>query len=272
MAGAAWQYTEADVKTLRLAAAYFRHNLMSAMEYRFSFILQAVGMVLNDVMLLFFWWVVFTRLPSLRGWDLTGVLTLYAIVAFGFGLATVVCGNATRLAHIIVTGNLDYYLALPAEPLTHLLVSRMSLPAWGDLVFGLAIYLLITPDSLLRFPLFLFLGALGAIIFTSFAVILGSLAFFIGNAEELSRQGWGAMITFGLYPVDIFPLAVRVVLYTLIPAAFISSVPAMLLADFQWPPLAVLMLFTVGIAAFAGLVFRLGLRRYESGNLVTVRG
>ncbi|MBU0491556.1 MAG: ABC-2 family transporter protein, partial [Chloroflexi bacterium] len=158
------------MKIVRLAAAYFRHNLMSAMEYRSAFVLQAAGMLLNDVMLLFFWWVVFTRLPSLQGWNLSGVLTLYAVVAFGVGLATVVCGNANRLANIIVTGNLDYYLALPADPLLHLLISRMSLPAWGDLVFGLAIYLLITPDSLLKLPLFLFLGTLGAIIFVSFAV------------------------------------------------------------------------------------------------------
>ncbi|MBU1748766.1 MAG: ABC-2 family transporter protein [Chloroflexi bacterium] len=260
------------MKIVRLAAAYFRHNLMSAMEYRSAFVLQAAGMLLNDVMLLFFWWVVFTRLPSLQGWNLSGVLTLYAVVAFGVGLATVVCGNANRLANIIVTGNLDYYLALPADPLLHLLISRMSLPAWGDLVFGLAIYLLITPDSLLKLPLFLFLGTLGAIIFVSFAVLVGSLAFFLGNAEELQRQGWMAMITFGLYPVDIFPMTVRVVLYTLIPAAFISAVPAQILTDFQWPPFIVLVLFTIGFAALAGLVFRLGLRRYESGNLVTVRG
>jgi len=256
------------MKSIRLAIAYFRHNLMAAMEYRFAFALQAAGMLLNDLMLLFFWWVVFTRLPSLRGWDLTGVLTLYALVAFGVGLSTVVCGNAGHLANLVVTGNLDYYLALPADPLTHLLVSRMSLPAWGDLVFGLVIYLLVTPDCLLKLPP----PPLGAIIFTSFAVLLGSLAFFLGNAEELFRQGWMAMITFGLYPVDIFPLTVRVVLYTLIPAAFISAVPARILADFQWPPLVALVLFTVGFAVLAGLVFRLGLRRYESGNLVTVRG
>lgn len=260
------------MKTVRLARAYFRHNLMSAMEYRFAFVLQAVGMLLNDVMLLFFWWVVFTRLPSLRGWDLAGVLTLYAAIAFSLGLATVVCGNATRLPQIIVTGSLDYYLALPANPLAHLLVSRMSLPSWGDLLFGLVIYLLITPDPLLRLPLFLLLGILGAIIFVSFAVISGSLAFFIGNAEELSRQGWMALINFGTYPVDIFPLAVRVVLYTIIPSAFVSSVPAQILTEFQWPPLIALASFAGGIATLAILVFRLGLRRYESGNLVSVRG
>lgn len=260
------------MKIARLAAAYFRHNLMSAMEYRFAFALQAVGMILNDVMLLFFWWVVFTRLPSLQGWDLTGVLTLYAVVAFSLGLATVVCGNAARLPTIVATGDLDYYLALPAEPLTHLLMSRMDLSAWGDLIFGLMVYLLITPDCLLRLPFFLFLGTLAAIVFVSFAVLTGSLAFFIGNAQELSQQGWMAMITFGLYPVDIFPMAVRVVLYTLIPAAFISSVPALLLTDFQWSTLAVLVLFTAGIAAAAGLAFRLGLRRYESGNRVMVWG
>ena len=114
------------MKTVRLVWGYLRHNLMSAMAYRGAFLLQGFGMVLNNTMLLFFWWVLFNRLPTLRGWDLAGVMTLHGIVAFGFGAATVVCGNAFLVARVIASGDLDYYLALPADPLVHLLVSRMS--------------------------------------------------------------------------------------------------------------------------------------------------
>jgi ABC-2 type transport system permease protein len=263
---------EVEVKTARLVLGYLRHNLMSAMAYRGAFFLQVFGMALNDAMLLFFWWVLFTRLPALHGWTLTQVMTLYSVVAFGFGLATVVCGNAPLLARTVVRGDLDYYLALPADPLVHLLVSRMSLPAWGDLVFGLLIFLIVAPSRWVSLPLFLLLGLLTGLIFVAFSVLVGSLAFWVGNADNLAAQSINAILTFSLYPAEIFPAAVRVLLYTLIPAAFVGSMPAGLLNNFNPRRLAILVAFTAGILLVARAVFQRGLRRYESGNLVTVRG
>ena len=160
-------------KMLRLVSGYLRHNLMSAMAYRGAFLLQVIGMLLNDAMLLFFWWILFSRLPSLRGWDLPRVMTLYGVVAFGFGAATIVCGNAFNVARIIVRGDLDFYLTLPADPLTHLLVSRMSLPAWGDMLFGLLVFLAAAPGQWKQLPLFLLLGLLaGLFSFTELTTML----------------------------------------------------------------------------------------------------
>jgi len=243
---------------------------MSAMAYRGAFLMQIFGMILNNAMLLFFWWVLFNRLPSLGGWNLSRVMILYGVVAFGFGAANVVCGNGFRVAQIITSGDLDYYLALPADPLIHLLVSRMSLSAWGDMIFGLAVFMI--GGRWQNTPLFLLLGILTGVVIVAFAVIVGSLAFWMGNADNLATQAINALITFGLYPAEIFPRMIQVLLYTLIPAAFVGSVPARLLSDFSWGRLAMLTAFTGGIALGARTIFRWGLRRYESGNLVTVRG
>ena len=260
------------MKTLRLTLGYLRHNLMSAMAYRGAFLLQAVGMLLNNAMLLFFWWVLFTRLPTLRGWTLNQVMLLYAVVAFGFGLAHVICGNSTRVARIIATGDLDYYLALPADPLWHLLVSRMSLPSWGDMLFGLIIFFVATPSPWSKLPLFILLSILAGIVLVAFAVIVGSLAFWIGNADSLAMQAYNAIVTFSLYPDDIFPPVVQWLLYTLIPAALVGSLPAELITQFSWRGLGIILGFTVIITAIARGIFQLGLSRYESGNLVQVRG
>jgi ABC-2 type transport system permease protein len=260
------------MKTARLVLGYLRHNLMSAMAYRTAFFLQVIGMVLNDAMLLFFWWVLFTQLPTLRGWQLSQVMTLYGLVAFGFGVANVVCGNIFLVARIIVRGELVYYLALPADPLIHLLVSRMSLSAWGDAIFGLAVYLVAAPGHWRSLPLFLLLGGLVGLIFVAFSVLVNSLAFWLGNADTLAGQAVNALTSFGLYPVEIFPGAVQWILYTLIPAAFVGSMPASLLSDFRWDRLALLAAVTAGLLLVARWVFQRGLRRYESGNLVILRG
>lgn len=259
-------------KAAALIAGYLRHNLMSAMEYRSAFVLQVFGMALNNVIFLFFWWVLFTRLPEIRGWTMPMVATVFGLVAVSFGLANVVFGNCMRIASTIVTGDLDYYLALPADPLLHLLVSRTQISSWGDLLSGLGIYLFLVPGSLGRLPLFLVYALLGMAILSGFAVIVGSLAFYVDQSQDVVGSLYNALITFSLYPIDIFPRIVRLVLYTAVPAAMIGTLPARLLFEFSVGRLAALVGAAVGSVLLARLIFTRGLRRYASGNLVTVRG
>ncbi len=260
------------MKHTRLVWRYIRHNLMAGMAYRGAFFLQVFGMMLNNLMLLFFWSVLFSQFPTLNGWALADVVLLYGMVAFGFGGSVVVFGNAAHLAQIVANGDLDYYLALPADPLLHLLISRMSMAGWGDLLFGLALFVIVTPGAGFRLPLFLLLGTSAGLLFTAFRVIVGSFAFWIGQAQNLALQLSTAIITFSIYPIDIFPGIVRVLLYTLIPAAFVGSVPTRLLIAFGWPDLLQLLAITAGFCLLARAIFALGLRRYESGNLVVARG
>lgn len=260
------------MRHLMLILAYLRHNLMSAMAYRGAFLLQIMGMIINDVFFLFFWWVFFQRVPMLQGWALSDVVTLFGLVAFSFGIATAVFGNALRIPRQVVAGQLDYYLTLPADPLLHLLVSRMSLSAWGDMLFGLGLFCVMAPLDPLRLLVFLLVGLLSAIVLVSFGVLSGSLVFWLGNMEQGAEQIIWSITTFSMYPIDLFPPAIRVVLYTLIPAAFVGSIPARLVTQFSWDRLGLLVAFTVLFALLARFVFYRGLRRYSSGNLMAMRG
>jgi len=260
------------MKSLGLIWRYLRHNLMSAMAYRGAFVLQVFGMLLNDLMLLVFWTLLFQRFPLLNGWDLTGVVTIYAVSASGFGLVVAVFGNLTRVAHVIASGDLDYYLALPANPLWHLLSSRTNLSGWGDLLFGVLLYVIVVPGGWQTLPLYVLLVILVALIFCAVGVLAGSLAFWLGQAQDLAAQWFNATLSFSLYPVDFFPGVVRVLLYTLLPAALVGSVPARALLQFRWQNLGLMVVFTLGAMALSHWVFFRGLRRYESGNMIVTRG
>jgi len=258
-------------KAITLTLEYLKFNFMSAMEYRTAFLLQMLGMALNDLALLFFWGVFYTQFSALNGWSLRDVLTLYALVAANFGVCNVLFGNGFNLARIIATGGLDYYLALPASPLLHVLVSHMEVTAWGDLLFGIVLYASLWGADPVAWVLFLTGAVFGAAVLVSFAVSAGSLAFFLGNAEALAAQGQNAIVSFSMYPVDVFPLAVRLILFTLIPAAFLSSIPAGLVRGFDWGALVLYAVGTLLIVLVARGIFYGGLRRYESGNLVVAR-
>lgn len=251
---------------LRFLGGYLSANVQAAMEYRAGFWSQIVSMALNDGLWMGFWWLFFQRYPVVHGWVVSDIIVIWAVPTAGFGLATGIFGRAQRLAAVITSGALDSYLTMPKNVLLHVLISATSASGWGDLIFGLVAFTLLIRPTPFDFLLYLALALMVAIIFTAFLVLLGSLAFWLGNSEGLAQQLMGALISFSTYPTAIFHGAVKLLLFTVLPAGFISYFPVELLRTFRWPLFAGMVAFTVGIAAIAWFVFQRGLRRYESGN------
>ena len=248
----------------------WKTNLSSAMEYRASFISQVVGMIINDGIYFVFWLLFFDRFKVVRGWGMGDMVLLFSILTTGYGLAFVGFGNAMNLADLIAQGRLDYYLALPRDVLLHVLASRSALSAWGDLTFGILAFLFtgrFTPPEII-----LWLTASvcsGAVLVSSFS-IFGCLSFWLGNASALAMQAQNAVLTLALYPRDIFEGAVRFIMLTIIPAAFVGAIPLDIVRRLDWTALVGLIAFAIGITCLMRLVFYTGLRRYESGSALNV--
>ncbi|MBN1200291.1 MAG: ABC-2 family transporter protein [Anaerolineae bacterium] len=255
---------------VRFAGHLVRLSLASNMEYRASFITQAVGMFINNGIYFVFWLLFFDRFKEIRGYQIEQIFLLFAIVALGYGLGHTFAGNAARLAWLIAQGRLDYYLTLPRPVLPHLLFSYMEPSAAGDLTCGLVWYVFTGRFDALSILLFLVCSVLAAVIFMSFRALSGCLSFFIGNASRWSSFLSNTLLTFSLYPMGLFQGVIRLILFTLVPAAFVGAVPVEVVETHSLTLLG-------GIAGAAAvsvvvlvLVFRLGLRRYESGSALNV--
>lgn len=257
-------------KKIRFLAGYLKLNLSIAMAYRGSFLAQAFFMAVNDALLLFFWWVLFTRFPSVAGWGFRQIVTLYAVSAASFGLGAAFCSNFLNLSRVIAEGQLDYYLTTPQDPFLHVLVAKGWFAGWGDLAFGAVCIALVggSPWRILLFPLLILCGAA---VMVSCGFIYRSLGFFWGQSEAFSGQLQECLLTFSLWPGEIFPAGLRLVFFTIIPAGFVAYLPVRLLAHFSWPLLLGLIAAAAGFVALARVVFHAGLKRYESGNLVAMR-
>ncbi|TAK21182.1 MAG: hypothetical protein EPO26_14690 [Chloroflexota bacterium] len=256
---------------LSFVAAYVRANLRAALEYRVAFWGNVIAMFINDAMWVTFWIFFFDRFPAVAGYDVRDILTIWAVAAFGFGIAVGIFGNCMRFAPIVAEGRLDFYLTLPRPPLLHLLVSYMSPSAWGDAIFGIGLYALIAQPSFVELLGFLAVSlSVGAII-VAHATLASSLAFWLGQAESIASQIQNALIMFSTYPTSLFSGLVRVLLFTAIPAGFIAYIPVRYLREWEWWQLPATLGAALVYVALAIVVFHLGLRRYESGNAVAMR-
>lgn len=246
-------------------------NLAGAMEFRLSFLLTAGMMMINNIVWIVFWGLYFNRFQVLNGWELHDVMMLWAVSAGGFGLMATFFGNASRIANIIATGQLDVYLAQPKPVLLHVLISRMSVSAIGDVLFAMLVFAIFGDKSAAGIAKFGLALAIATVIFIFFTVIVNCLAFWLGNTEGLSIQLFNALLTFTTYPTSIFKSWGKLVLFAVIPAGFISYLPIGLLREIDLPFLAGALAVSALLAAGGTLLFNRGLKRYASGNMMTLR-
>ena len=251
---------------MRGLLATLRNAIAEARSNRAALVSQVTIMVLNDIVWVLFWVLFFRRVGSVRGWDGERILLLLSVLTCAGGIALGVLANARRVGNMAVDGALDGVLALPVPPLAHLLLRRVEPVNVGDLIFGIVLFASTGSHTIARTAVFVGVVIAVATLLTGFLVLTGSVAFFIGRNEG-GELGFHAMVLLGSYPVDVFAGAVKVVLYTVVPAAFVSSVPARLIEDFDLFR-ALGLAGVAGLFAFAGwATFTLGLRRYTSGSV-----
>jgi ABC-2 type transport system permease protein len=258
------------MRHIKFLLALWQANIQAAMEFRAAFITQVVFMMINNGVYFVFWVLYFDKFNEVRGWTVNDMLLLFGIAATAWGIGSYFFGNFVALAEVIVQGRLDYYLSLPRPVLLHVLASKSIGSGMGDLIYGVGSFLLsgyFTPDGFLRY----LVGVVaGVCIFIGFMVIVQSLSFWLGNTAALSQFSLNALLTFSLYPSALFDAATKLVLLTLLPAALIGTIPTEFVRAFSWQNLLQL---TAGASIFFALsmyIFRLGLKRYESGSAIQV--
>ena len=156
----------------------------------------------------------------------------------------------------------------PVPPLRFVLLRRIKPVNLGDLAFGIGLFFVACDPTPERTVVFVLVSLASATLLTGLPRAHGALAFFIGRSES-GELGFHGMLLLGAYPVDVFAGAIRIFLFTLVPAAFVSAVPATLIDDFDVARALQLGLVAAVFATLAASTFTAGLRRYTSGSIWT---
>lgn len=255
---------------LRVCLLSVKYNIMREMVNKVTFLTNVVFMMLNNASILVQWFILFRLRDDVGGYSLREVLMLWGLVAASYGLSNILFARVLSLPNLIINGKLDAWLVQPKNVLLGVLTSETRISAIGDLLYGVILVCVCRP-GVGGFFLFLLFVITGALAFTAFALLLGSLSFWFVRMDILQNQMLMGMINFGTYPDGIFQGAARILLYVLIPVGMALWLPAHVMARFDGKMFLAVLGYVLLLSVAAVAVFYRGLRRYASGNLMEAR-
>ncbi len=261
-------------RTIRIFFKFLAQNTKIKLEYKLdSLILFIAGAAMQTLGFLFIT-VLFSRIPSIQGWTHWEIVAMLSLIFFSEGLVSFAFEGAWQMAFLVNMGDMDRILLRPVSPILQILTYTMGIHGIGNMVMGTVLFCLSisrgivewSPAKILFVPVFV-LSACAIRTAVSFAANCSS--FWIKAFSNAFPLMVYQLADFAKYPSSIFGKAIEFFVIFVIPYAFISYLPAVLLFDKAWwgvfawaAPLV-----AVYLALLARWVFYRGLSRYEgAGN------
>ncbi len=249
-------------------------GLMNRMAYRWSFLFMVVSVFLQMVLSVIFINVTFEYIPSVAGWNYHSVLIVVASYMIIEGVMWACFAQLGAVYNHIYEGTLDGLLLKPIDAQFFVSVWRGDTEDITRIVTGLMLLLY----SLTSFnfngwhligvlTMYLLLIFNGAVVIYSINLLVRTLNFFIIDAKSV----WTiieSITRMSQYPTDIFfHKAVRIAAMTVLPLAFIATVPAKIVAfGFDWKLILGSFAVTLVFFSLSRAMWKFSLKHYSSAS------
>ncbi len=249
-----------------------KYNLKASMEYKKSFIIQTIFMMINDGFFLIFWVVVFNvNGGNINGIGMRDILFLWSIPPASFGISSFVFGGLRELNRYIVNGELDSYFVQPKNMILNIATSKCDFGGFGDIAYGLIVGIFAC-SNFFEYLQLLFYIIIATIITVATIIIIRVLAIWIGEVEQIAHIYENSLfITFTTYPSQIFGNFTKFLMFTIAPAAYVIHLPIKLMENFNIKIFMIVILSAIFYAMLAGFIFNKSIQKYESGNNIVMK-
>jgi ABC-2 type transport system permease protein len=220
--------------------------------------------------------ILFSRFPSMAGWQVGDVAMLTAVSSFAFGIAELVGAGIDAFDETIRRGEFDRVLLRPVSAIVQVVGSdfrlrRLGRISEGFLIFAFAVHVLPpiqwTPAKLLMLPVGIFSGAA---VFIAVLLVGAAICFWTIETTEITNS-----LTYGgrealSWPLAIYNRTLQGFFLFVVPLAFGTYVPVCYLLGRPLPlglPAWVAFCAPVAAGAFAlaaAAFWRFGVSHYQS--------
>jgi viologen exporter family transport system permease protein len=260
---------------LRLYGRYASISLRAQMEYRASFVMQAVGQFLITGVEFIGIVALFGRFREIRGWTLYEVAFLYGLISITFAVADAVARGFDTFGNMVKYGEFDRILLRPRSTVLQLFGQELTLRRIGRFSQGVAVLVFAVGAldvvwSSDRIALLILTVACGMCLFIGLVILQATSAFW--TTESL--EAWNAFtyggVSMSQYPLAIYRPPFRRFFTFVIPLACINYFPGVALLG-RPDPLGTSVVFQ-SLAPLAGPLFlliclqvwKVGVRHYQS--------
>lgn len=258
-------------------AALVRSRLAAQTAYRASFwfeVLAQLGIGFIDFAEIY---VVFHQVRALGGFSFAEVGLMFGLATASFAWADMLVGHVDGLPTYVRTGALDAMLLRPLSTLGQLVTSDLSLRRLGRSGAGFIVLVVALTNAGIdwtpaRVALLVVTPVVGCTIFGAIFVATATVSFWLVEGTEFANAFTYGGNYLSSMPFTVFQVAVRRFFTFVLPAAFVSYLPALALLGRDDPaglpgwlswsgPVAALL-----AVAAAGAVWRVGLRHYTGAG------
>lgn len=248
-----------------------KYNIKNAHALKTAFWVGVGGMMVNNVAFFVIWIFFMKATGPINGWTSIDVFGMLGVSLTCYGVAHSFFYGVRDLPELVTRGSFDNVLLSPVNSFLKLSGTSFSVTAYGDLLLGIVVS--IGYGIFLNFTLFswlIYFGAIlvGCIVFISFLLISSLIAFFIYDGGIISAQVFEIFLRPSLYPGAIFPEKLKLFFMTVIPTLLTSAIPVDTVKDQSVYLLLVGSMITVIWVLLTMLLFKISVRRYESGNFL----
>lgn len=214
---------------------------------------------------------------EINGWNYGQLAFLYGISVISHALSMIFFVQGWFMGFYVIEGEFDRFLTRPMSVLYQFFFTNINVFGLTDLIPGILVFLYGCVKTDFPFTASNVVGILvmlaGAVLIRGgIYLLLGSTSFWTKSANDFGQFTQEIFDKTTMYPLSMYPESLQLILTFLIPIGWVSFYPASELMGientFSTGGMGVWITLGVGIATMmiAGLVFRAGLKQYESAG------
>ncbi|MBM3257498.1 MAG: hypothetical protein FJY98_04240 [Candidatus Liptonbacteria bacterium] len=260
------------IREIRFAWYATIKNIQSSAELRASFLMNVVGMAINNTSFTLLW-ILFTQsVGNINGWAPKDIVGLVGFGTLCFGLVFSIGDGIRKLPEYVSSGSFDRFMLSPKNLLLRIATSSFNASTLGDVVFGiicLTLYGFLTDASGLQIALMFLLIIFTTLTFLGVAIAANSLSFLFVDARAVVEGTFDLFLTTSLFHGGAFQGFLRFFFILIIPALLVGTLPVEILKELSWIKLILTGALSMGWFILSIKIFEKGVRKYESANFIT---
>jgi len=257
---------------LRIFIGLFKVSAIAELEYRLNFVVKIATDVIWYGAQIVLFEILFSHTKNISGWTIESTRVFMGILFMVDSLFMLfIENNLSQLSAKVRQGDLDLILVKPVSSQFMLSLQKMSpsyicnlLLVLGWLTWSLS--LMPQPVPWERLLVLLISVPCAVAITYSLRLFFAATAIIFTHSENINYV-WYQLYRLGMRPDSIYPRWLRYLVWTIIPVAFIGSIPARLVIE---TPNLGLILASIGVASLALFLstryWRFTLRFYSSAS------